>query len=256
MESRSLTQQTDAQLARTVALAAAEVLRDLCVAGACADSELGDRGDKDANALILRLLHEARPDDYVLSEEASDDGLRCAASRVWVVDPLDGTREFRERREDWAVHIGLAIHGVPVTGAVALPAAHRVFATDDMPPAFAAAPARPRMVVSRTRSHPIVTAVAEAIGAELVPMGSAGAKAMAVVQGDAEIYLHAGGQYEWDNCAPVAVALAAGLHASRIDGSTLVYNCRDPLLPDVLICRREYAEQVLAAVAAATHAAA
>lgn len=241
---------TDAQVARFVALAAAEVLRGLCVSGACPEDELGDRGDKDANALILRLLHEARPDDFVLSEEADDDGARCTASRVWVVDPLDGTREFRERRADWAVHVGLAIDGVPVTGAVALPAAGRVFATDDPPRAFPTAPDRPRIVVSRSRRHPVVGAVAAAIGAELVPMGSAGAKAMAVVDGSAEIYLHAGGQYEWDNCAPVAVALAAGLHASRIDGSTLVYNCRDPLLPDLLICRREYAAAVLAAVAA------
>lgn len=243
--------QTDAQLARSVALAAGAVLRDLCVAGACPDTELGDRGDADANALILRLLHAARPDDFILSEEAADDGARCAARRVWVVDPLDGTREFRERRDDWAVHVGLAIDGVPVTGAVSLPAEHRVFATDDPPPAFPPAPPRPRMLVSRSRAHPLVLAVAEAIGAELAPMGSAGAKAMAVVDGRGEIYLHAGGQYEWDNCAPVAVALAAGLHASRIDGSALVYNCRDPLLPDLLICRREYAAAVLAAVAAA-----
>lgn len=242
---------TDAEVARSIALAAADLLRGLCVAGACADAELGDRGDREANALILRLLHEARPDDFVLSEEAVDDGTRCAASRVWVVDPLDGTREFRERRNDWAVHVGLAIDGVPVTGAVALPASARVFATDDPAPAYPAAPARPRMVVSRTRPHALVAAVAAAIGAELVPMGSAGAKAMAVVDGAAEIYLHAGGQYEWDNCAPVAVALAAGLHASRIDGSALVYNRRDPLLPDVLICRREYAAAVLAAVATA-----
>lgn len=242
---------TDAEVARSVALAAAELLRGLCVAGACPDAELGDRGDAQANALILHLLHEARPDDFILSEEAADDGARCAASRVWVVDPLDGTREFRERREDWAVHVGLAVDGSPVAGAVALPAARRVFATDDPPPAYPPAPPRPRMVVSRTRSHPIVTAVAEAIGAEVLPMGSAGAKAMAVVDGTAEIYLHAGGQYEWDNCAPVAVALAAGLHASRIDGSALVYNCRDPLLPDVLICRSEYAPAVLAAVAGA-----
>ena len=243
--------QTDAEIARSVALAAAEVLRGLCVAGACPDAELGDRGDADANALILRLLHEARPHDFVLSEEASDDGARCAARRVWVVDPLDGTREFRERREDWAVHIGLAIDGEPVTGAVALPAVGRVFVTGDPAPEFASPPAKPRMVVSRTRSHPVITAVAAAIGAELIPMGSAGAKAMAVVDGSAEIYLHAGGQYEWDNCAPVAVALAAGLHASRIDGSALVYNCRDPLLPDLLICRPEYAAAVLEAVAAA-----
>lgn len=250
-----MTEQTDAQLARSVALAAGEVLRGICAVGACPDAELGDRGDAQANALILQLLHAARPDDFVLSEEAKDDQARCAARRVWIVDPLDGTREFRERREDWAVHIGLAIDGAPVTGAVALPAAQRVFATDDTFATPAPAPARPRMLVSRTRAHPLVLRVAEVIGADLVPMGSAGAKAMAVVQGDAEIYLHTGGQYEWDNCAPVAVALAAGLHASRIDGSPLRYNCADPLLPDVLICRTEYAEQVLAAVAAETQAA-
>jgi 3'(2'), 5'-bisphosphate nucleotidase len=241
---------TDAEIARSVALAAGDLLRALHAPGACADAQLGDRGDGEANALILRLLHEARPNDYILSEESADDGARCAASRVWVVDPLDGTREYRERRADWAVHVGLAIDGVPVTGAVALPAEHLVFCTDYAVPVFVPARARPRMVVSRSRAHPIVLAVAEAIGAELVPMGSAGAKAMAVVRGDAEIYLHAGGQYEWDNCAPVAVAMAAGLHASRIDGSALVYNCRDPLLPDLLICRPAYAAQVLAAVAA------
>jgi len=241
---------TDAQVARSVALQAAALLRNLCAAGNCIDADLKRRGDAEANTLILDLLHAERPDDFVLSEEASDDRTRCAARRVWIVDPLDGTREFGERREDWAVHIGLAIDGAPVAGAVALPAAHKIFVTDDSPSAFSPLPARPRMVVSRTRAHAIVQQVAEALDAELVPMGSAGAKAMAVVEGQAEIYLHAGGQYEWDNCAPVAVALAAGLHASRIDGSPLVYNCADPLLPDLLICRPEYAEMVLAAVAA------
>ncbi|WP_242140087.1 MULTISPECIES: 3'(2'),5'-bisphosphate nucleotidase CysQ [unclassified Sphingomonas] len=244
--------QTDAQVARRVALAAAALLRDLCVAGACADADLGPRGDSEANALILDLLRRARPDDYVLSEESADDGLRCSARRVWVVDPLDGTREFRERRDDWAVHIGLAIDSVPVIGAVALPAARRIYGSDDTPPRWDTVPARPRMVVSRTRAHPVVDAVAAALDADLIPMGSAGAKAMAVVDGRAEIYLHAGGQYEWDNCAPVAVARAAGLHTSRIDGSALVYNCRDPLLPDVLICRPEYAARVLAEVARAS----
>lgn len=250
MESRPLSPQTDAQLARDVALAAGALLIELCKAGACADNELGDRGDAEANALILDLLHSARADDFILSEEAQDDPARCGARRVWIVDPLDGTREFRERRADWAVHIGLAIDGVAVTGAVSLPAAGRVFATDDPFPSLPPAPTRPRMVVSRTRAHPLVLRVAAAIGAELVPMGSAGAKAMAVVQGDAEIYLHTGGQYEWDNCAPVAVAHAAGLHASRIDGSPLRYNCENPLLPDLLICRPDYAQAVLAAVAA------
>jgi 3'(2'), 5'-bisphosphate nucleotidase len=240
---------TDAEVARSIALEAAALLRDLCVPGKCAEADLGRRGDAEANALILDRLNAARPGDFILSEEAADNPERCAASRVWVVDPLDGTREFGERLDDWAVHIGLAVDGVPFAGAVALPATHQIFATDDPPRPLPPLPARPRMVVSRTRPHPIVRAVAVAIGADLVPMGSAGAKAMAVVEGRAEIYLHAGGQYEWDNCAPVAVALAAGLHASRIDGSPLVYNCRDPLLPDLLICRPEYSKIVLAAVA-------
>ena len=240
---------TDDQVARDIALDAAALLRRLCAPGACPDTDLRARGDRETNALIIDRLRDARPDDFILSEESHDDGLRCAARRVWIVDPLDGTREFGERRDDWAVHIGLAIDGVPTVGAVALPAQHKVFVTDDPAPAFAPLPDRPRMLVSRTRAHPLVQFVAETIGAELVPMGSAGAKAMAVVAGHAEIYLHAGGQYEWDNCAPVAVAVAAGLHASRIDGSSLVYNCRDPLLPDLLICRPEYAQAVLAAVA-------
>ena len=146
------------------------------------------------------------------------------------------------------MHIGLAIDGAPVTGAVALPAAHKVFVTDDAPPAYPPLSGRPRMVVSRSRPPAVAVAVAAALDAEMIPMGSAGAKAMAVVEGRADIYLHAGGQYEWDNCAPVAVALAAGLHASRIDGSALVYNCLDPLLPDLLICRAELAESVLTAI--------
>lgn len=246
---------TDDRVARDIALEAAALLRRLGAPGACPDADLRARGDREANALIIDRLRDARPNDFILSEESHDDGRRCAARRVWIVDPLDGTREFGERRDDWAVHIGLAIDGVPTVGAVALPAQRKVFVTDDPAPAFAPLPERPRMLVSRTRAHPLVQFVAEAIGAELVPMGSAGAKAMAVVAGHAEIYLHAGGQYEWDNCAPVAVAVAAGLHASRIDGSSLVYNCRDPLLPDLLICRPEYAETVLAAVAAWTPAA-
>jgi 3'(2'), 5'-bisphosphate nucleotidase len=245
----TLAPSTDHQLARDVALDAAALLRRLGAPGQCPDADLRARGDREANALILDRLRAARPDDFILSEEAHDDGLRCAARRVWIVDPLDGTREFGERRDDWAVHIGLAIDGAPAIGAVALPAQHKVFATDDPAPVFAPLPDRPRMLVSRTRAHALVQSVAAAIGAELVPMGSAGAKAMAVVQGRAEIYLHAGGQYEWDNCAPVAVAVAAGLHTSRIDGSALVYNCRDPLLPDLLICRPEFADEVLAAVA-------
>lgn len=241
---------TDAALARTVALEAAALLRALCLSGSCSGTELGARGDGDANALILDRLKAARPLDFILSEEAADNPDRCAERRVWIVDPLDGTREFCEGLEDWAVHIGLAVDGVAVTGAVALPATGQVFTSDDPPRPLAALPLPPRMVVSRTRPPEIALSVAAAIGATLVPMGSAGAKAMAVVDGRAEIYLHAGGQYEWDNCAPVAVARAAGLHCSRIDGSTLVYNRRDPLLPDLLICRPALAAAVLASISA------
>ncbi|QNA83618.1 3'(2'),5'-bisphosphate nucleotidase CysQ [Sphingomonas sp. So64.6b] len=240
--------QTDAELARAVALEAGALLRKLCATGDCSGATLGKRGDVQANAAIIAHLKAARPDDFILSEEAADNSARCSARRVWVVDPLDGTREFSEERDDWAVHIGLAIDGAPVTGAVALPASHKVFVTDDAPPAYPALSGRPRMVVSRSRPPAVAVAVAAALDAEMIPMGSAGAKAMAVVEGRADIYLHAGGQYEWDNCAPVAVALAAGLHASRIDGSALVYNCLNPLLPDLLICRAELAESVLTAI--------
>lgn len=241
---------SDVALARAIADEAGALLRDIRASADCSQRELGDRGDARANRLILERLRAARPDDFVLSEESIDDRRRCAARRVWIIDPLDGTREFSEGLDDWAVHIGLAVDGVPRIGAVALPACGRTFATDDPVVAARPCPRRPRMVVSRSRAPDIARQVAETIGADLVPMGSAGAKAMAVVAGHAEIYLHDGGQYEWDNCAPAAVALAAGLHASRIDGNPLVYNCADPLLPDLLICRPEWTAPVLAAVAA------
>ena len=198
---------------------------------------------------MIHALREHRPDDGILSEEEKDNSDRLSKSRVWIVDPVDGTREYGEARTDWAVHVGLAIDGVAVIGAVALPGMGVVMRSD-VPVVVAPAPDRLRMVVSRTRPAAEATAVAERLSAELVPMGSAGAKAMAVLRGDADIYLHSGGQYEWDSCAPVAVAAAYGLHCSRIDGSPLIYNQADVYLPDLLICRREHAERVLAEVAA------
>jgi 3'(2'), 5'-bisphosphate nucleotidase len=167
--------------------------------------------------------------------------------RVWIVDPVDGTREYGEARADWAVHVALCINGKPEIGAVALPGLDTVLRTD-APVELPAAAEKPRMVVSRTRPAAEAVAVSEAIGAELVGMGSAGAKSMAVVRGEAEIYLHTGGQYEWDSAAPAAVALAHGLHASRIDGSPLIYNNSDTYMPDLLICRPEWAERVLVEV--------
>ena len=210
--------------------------------------ELGRAGDAEANALLVAALRELRPDDGLLSEEEKDSPERLSKVRTWIVDPLDGTREYGEERADWAVHVALAIDGRPAIGAVALPALGLVLRTDQPAPLAPSAPV-PRIVVSRTRPAREAQLVAGALGAELVPMGSAGAKAMAVVRGEAEIYLHTGGQYEWDSCAPVAVALAHGFHASRVDGSPLVYNRQDVYMPDLLICRPELAERVLALIA-------
>ena len=191
-----------------------------------------------------------RPEDGLLSEEEKDNAARLDMSRVWIVDPVDGTREYGEARADWAVHVGLAIDGQPSIGAVALPGLDGgMVLRSDQPRPLPAAPDRLRIVVSRTRPAREAVAVAEQLDAELVPMGSAGAKAMAVILGQADIYLHSGGQYEWDSMAPVAVARAHGLHCSRIDGRPLIYNQKDVYLPDLLICRQEHAEEVLTLIA-------
>ena len=211
--------------------------------------DVGDAGDRQAHLMLLDLLKRERPDDAVLSEEGRDDLGRLDAERVWIIDPLDGTREYSEQgRPDWAVHVALVIDGKPVAGAVALPARSLTLATQPVPPPPPAHAGPPRLVVSRSRPPHQALLVRAALGGELISVGSAGAKAMAVVLGEADIYAHAGGMYEWDSCAPAAVALAAGLHASRLDGSPLVYNRRDPWLPDLLICRPELAEPVLEAL--------
>jgi 3'(2'), 5'-bisphosphate nucleotidase len=198
----------------------------------------------------MSALAVARPGDAVLSEEGKDDPVRLTSDRVWIVDPLDGTREFGEGdREDWAVHVALWEKGSLVAGAVALPAQGVTFSSDQ-PPAVPALGSPLRLVVSRSRPPALVTALAEALGAELVPMGSAGAKAMSVLQGTSDAYVHGGGQYEWDSAAPVVVAAAAGLHTSRLDGSPLLYNQEDVLLPDLVVCQPSVAKQVLDAIAA------
>ncbi|MBC2666629.1 3'(2'),5'-bisphosphate nucleotidase CysQ [Novosphingobium flavum] len=239
---------TDGELAAHLAAVTGRLLLDVRAAGVLTGKALGKAGDATANQFLVHALRGQRPDDGLLSEESKDTPERLSKSRVWIVDPVDGTREYGEERADWAVHVGLAVDGVPVLGAVALPGAGAVLRSD-RPIEVPEAPERLRMLVSRTRPAGEATAVAERIGAELVPMGSAGAKAMAVLRGEADIYLHSGGQFEWDSCAPVAVALAHGLHASRIDGSPLVYNQADTYMPDLLICRKEHAEMVLAEVA-------
>lgn len=238
----------DGELAAHLADVAGKLLIQIRDSSVLSCNALGKAGDATANQFLVHALQEQRPDDGLLSEECKDTQERLAKERVWIVDPVDGTREYGEARADWAVHVGLAIDGVATVGAVALPSLGVVLRSD-APVTVPAAPARLRMVVSRTRPAREATGVAERIGATLVPMGSAGAKAMAVIRGDADIYLHAGGQYEWDSCAPVAVALAHGLHASRIDGSPLIYNQANTYLPDLLICRQEHAALVLREIA-------
>lgn len=239
---------TDAELAAHLADVAGRILVEVRRSNVFSGQALGVAGDQIANEFLCRALREHRPEDGLLSEEAHDDSKRLGKERVWIVDPVDGTREYGEARTDWAVHVGLCVGGRPETGAVGLPDLGIVLRSD-APVSLAVPAVPPRMVVSRTRPAAEAMRVAEAIGAEILPMGSAGAKAMAVARGEAEIYLHTGGQYEWDSAAPVAVALGHGLHASRINGSPLIYNQPDPYMPDLLICRPEWADTVLAEVA-------
>ena len=240
----------DAAFAVELAQGAGRILLELRDSGEFSGKDLGKAGDARANVWLCEQISLHRPDDGLLSEESKDDGLRLKQSRVWIIDPVDGTREYGEGRTDWAVHIGLSIDGVATVGAVGLPGLDLILRSDQ-PIALPEGRTPPRMLVSRSRPAAEALQVATALGAELVEMGSAGAKAMAVVRGEAEIYLHSGGQYEWDNCAPAAVALAHGLVATRMDGSPLVYNNEDTYLPDLLICRPEWADKVAEALKAA-----
>jgi len=235
---------TDTELARQIAEHAGRLLVDVRASALLTGKPLGKLGDELANRFIIESLRTHRPDDALLSEEEKDNAARLGASRVWIVDPLDGTREYGEGRADWAVHVALAIDGVAAIGAVALPGLPLTLASDT-PPTRHHHTGKLRLVVSRTRPAAEATAVAAALGAELIPMGSAGAKIMAVVRGEADIYVHSGGQYEWDSCAPVAVARAAGLHVSRLDGSALRYNQADTYMPDLLVCPAELGARVI-----------
>jgi 3'(2'), 5'-bisphosphate nucleotidase len=233
----------DDALAADIAREAGELLVELQ-----ARKATKDEGDRLSNDLILARLAAARPDDAILSEESKDSPARLERERVWIIDPLDGTREWGEGRADWAVHVALAFNGIPTVATVALPGQSYLLSTGEPPPTPTPGPGPVRLLVSRTRPPKIAEYLAHVLDAELVPLGSAGAKAMAVVLGDADVYAHSGGQYEWDSAAPVGVATAAGCHCSRLDGAPLVYNQPDPYLPDLLVCRADLAETVLKAV--------
>jgi 3'(2'), 5'-bisphosphate nucleotidase len=244
--------ETDAELAARLAVEAGHLLvaiRDELTSNGASPWQVMDTGDLASHRFIAAALADARPHDAVLSEEGLEDPRRFGADRVWIVDPLDGTSEFGEHgRYDWAVHIALWASDRLAAGAVSLPAMDLVFCTDPAPVVPASDRARPRLVTSRSRNPAVAVVVANALDADAVRLGSAGAKAMAVVTGQADIYVHDGGMYQWDSAAPAAVALAAGLHVSRIDGSPMVFNERDPWLPDLLICRPEFAEPALDAL--------
>ena len=246
------TSSSDAALAARLATEAGHLLvqvrEELCSQGA-PPWQVMDTGDLASHRFLAQELHDAHPDDAVLSEEGSEDPRRFIADRVWIVDPLDGTNEFGEPgRSDWAVHVALWERGALTAAAVSLPAHGITFSTDPAPVLPAPTRDRPRMITSRNRAPYAAVLVANALDCDAVRLGSAGAKAMAVVLGEADIYVHDGGMYQWDSAAPSGVAEAAGLHVSRVDGSPLVYNERDPWLPDFLICRKEYAEPVLEAI--------
>ena len=244
--------ETDAQLANRLAEEAGAVLVDLRESmwrdGADA-WDVMDHGDATSHHFIANELRHHRPDDAVLDEEGVEDPRRFTSDRVWIIDPLDGTREFGEAgRHDWAVHVALWDRDHFVAGAVSLPALDLVLSTDPAPPPPAVERERPRLITSRHRAPYAAVIVANALGCDAVRLGSAGAKAMAVVMGEADLYNHDGGMYQWDSAAPAAVALAAGLHVSRLDGTPIVYNARDPWLPDLIICRPELADAVLDAL--------
>jgi len=234
----------DVALARHLAQKAGQILITLRATGELEGKALGKAGDTAANEYLMAELKRLRPDDGILSEETKDTPERLNKSRVWIIDPVDGTREYSEGRDDWAVHVALSVDGGATIGAVTLPDLGLTLSSDDR---FAAhKPANPiRIVVSRSRPAKEAVAIAEALGAELIPMGSAGAKAMALVRGIADIYVHSGGQYEWDNCAPAAVAMAAGFHCTRIDGAALEYNQKNTYLPDLLFCHKEHSQKLL-----------
>ena len=234
---------SDSRLTNSLAQGCGEILKGVRNGGLLRGLSLGDAGDEAAQEWIARVLEQHRPQDGMLSEEASDDLARLKKDRVWIVDPLDGTKEFATGRQDWAVHVALVEDGVPTHAAVGLPDLGVVFKSSDV--RHVSGPFAGKVAMSRNRPPAVAKHVAQALGFEVQPVGSAGAKAMHVLLGDYDGYIHAGGQYEWDQAAPVGVAQAAGLHCCRLDGTEIRFNNEDTFIPDILICRPELKDEIL-----------
>lgn len=234
---------SDARLTKRLAQGTGEILKGVRNVGLLRGRNLGDAGDELAQSWIARVLEQHRPDDGFLSEEAADNPDRLGKDRVWIIDPLDGTKEFATGRQDWAVHIALVENGRPTHAAVGLPDLGVVFHTGDV--RAVTGPYSMKIAISHNRPPAVTEYIAEKMGRTTVPLGSAGAKAMNVLLGDSDAYIHAGGQYEWDSAAPIGVCRAAGLHCSRLDGSEPTYNHKDTYLPDILICRPELADEIM-----------
>ena len=234
---------SDSRLTNSLAQGCGEILKGVRNGGLLRGLSLGDAGDEAAQEWIARVLEQHRPQDGMLSEEASDDLARLKKDRVWIVDPLDGTKEFATGRQDWAVHIALVENGIPIHAAVGLPDKGVTFKSSDV--RAVTGPLSKKFVISRNRPPKVASYIAEKMGYETVGVGSAGAKAMHVLLGDFDGYIHAGGQYEWDQAAPVGVAQAAGLHCCRLDGSEIRFNNEDTFIPDILICRPELKDEIL-----------
>lgn len=249
LEVNLLATESDFTLARESATLAGQLLlllRDTTKSSNITPGTLGKIADQRSHELLHKIITDVFPNDAILSEEQEDSLERLGSDRVWIIDPLDGTKEFEEAgRTDWAVHVALAESGIPTAGAVAIPSIGTTFCSNDKRTKHKEI-REVRVICSRTRPGPAAQIIAEKLSGRIMRLGSAGAKAMAIVSGDAEIYVHTGGQYEWDSCAPVAVALACDLHASRLDGSPLIYNQSDTYVPDLLICRKELADSALA----------
>lgn len=237
---------SDVRLTNLLAQGSGEILKGIRGVGLLRDKELAQAGDELAQNWIARVLAQHRPDDGFYPRRPRIIPRGCRKTSV-DCRPARWHKEFATGRQDWAVHIALVEDGVPLHAAVGLPDLGVVFRSSEV--RAVSGPFSRRIVVSRNRPPEIADYVGKHMDLQTVRLGSAGAKAMKVLLGDVDAYIHSGGQYEWDQAAPVGVAQAAGLHVSRLDGSQHQFNRADTYIPDLLICRKELADDMLGHIA-------